>query len=190
MLTLSGQNSSRATGPRIFCTDCHNSDDNREFGGPGPNGPHGSQWWHLLERQYLDSQAPGGPGTLITVNLNPQPDLSVNGPYGMCAKCHNLSIVMQTTSWAYHNNHVYSDGFSCSTCHNAHGMGATSANPTGVRMVDFDMNVVGTNGSQPISYNQGANSCVLTCHNVAHDAGGGVHRLSGPQQTGGAVKKR
>jgi len=191
MLDLSGgTNHGRTMGSQIFCTDCHNSDDNREFGGTGPNGPHGSQWWHLLERQYLDSQAPGGPGTPITVNLNPQPDLSVNGPYGMCAKCHNLSIVMQTTSWAYHNNHVYTDGFSCSTCHNAHGMGATSANPTGVRMVDFDMNVVGQNGTQPISYNQGANSCVLTCHSVAHDAGGGIHRLTGPQQAGGAIKKR
>ncbi len=175
---------------QIFCTDCHNSDDNREFGGAGPNGPHGSKWWHLLERQYLDSQAPAGPGTLITINLNPQPDLSVNGPYGMCAKCHNLSIVMQSQSWAYHNDHVYTDGFSCSTCHNAHGMPSTSDNPNGVRMVDFDLNVVGQNNGQPISYNQGANSCVLTCHNVAHNPGGGITRLNGPQQQGGAIKKR
>ncbi len=85
---------------QIFCTDCHNADDNREFGGAGPNGPHGSKWWHILEHDYEDSQAPGGPGTLITINLNPQPDLSVNGPYGMCAKCHDLSIVMQSVSWS------------------------------------------------------------------------------------------
>ncbi|MGB9253243.1 MAG: cytochrome c3 family protein [Candidatus Korobacteraceae bacterium] len=191
MLDLSGgTNNGRSMGSQIFCTDCHNADDNREFGGVGPNGPHGSKWWHLLERQYLDSQAPGGPGTLITINLNPSPDLSVNGPYGMCAKCHNLSIVMQSISWAYHNDHVYTDGFSCSTCHNAHGMPSTSDNPTGVRMVDFDLNVVGQNNGQPISYNQGSNSCVLTCHNVAHDPGGGVHKLNGPQQAGGAIKKR
>jgi hypothetical protein len=24
------------------CIECHNSDNNREFGGTGPNGPHGS----------------------------------------------------------------------------------------------------------------------------------------------------
>lgn len=191
MLDLSGgTNNGRSMGSQIFCTDCHNADDNREFGGAGPNGPHGSKWWHLLERQYLDSQAPAGPGTLITINLNPQPDLSVNGPYGMCAKCHNLSIVMQSQSWAYHNDHVYTDGFSCSTCHNAHGMPSTSDNPNGVRMVDFDLNVVGQNNGQPISYNQGANSCVLTCHNVAHNPGGGITRLNGPQQQGGAIKKR
>ncbi len=42
MLLQNGQPSGRTTGPRLFCTDCHNSDDNREFGGTGANGPHGS----------------------------------------------------------------------------------------------------------------------------------------------------
>jgi len=191
MLDFSGGTThGRSMGSQIFCTDCHNSDDNREFGGPGPSGPHGSKWWHLLERQYLDSQAPGGPGTLITVNLNPQPDLSVNGPYGICAKCHDLTIVMQSISWTGHNNHVYTDGFSCSTCHNAHGMGATGANPTGVRMVDFDLNVVGQNNGLPISYDRGSNSCVLMCHSVAHDPGGGTHRVSGPRTSGSGLIKR
>jgi predicted CXXCH cytochrome family protein len=191
MLDLNGgTNNGRSMGQQIFCSDCHNSDDNREFGGSGPSGPHGSKWWHILEHDYEDSQAPGGPGTPITVNLNPQPDLTVNGPYGICAKCHDLRIVMQSTSWAYHNNHVYADGFSCSTCHNAHGMAATSANPTGARMVDFDMNVVGQNGGLPISYDRGSNSCVLMCHNTAHDPGGGIRRLSGAQRPGlGPIKK-
>ena len=179
----------RTMGSQIFCTDCHNSDDNREFGGTGPNGPHGSKWWHLLEHDYEDSQAPGGPGTPITVNVNPQPDLSIHGPYGMCAKCHNLAIVMQPVSWAYHNNHVNTDGFSCSTCHNAHGMTATSANPTGLRMVDFDTNVVGSNGGLPVSYDRGSNTCVLMCHNTAHDPGGGIRRLSGQQLNNSPVRR-
>ena len=191
MLDLSGSTThGRSMGSQIFCSDCHNSDDNREFGGSGPNGTHGSKWWHLLEHDYEDSQAPGGPGTLITVNLNPQPDLSVNGPYGMCAKCHNLSVVMQPASWAYHNNHVNTDGFSCSTCHTAHGMTATSANPAGARMVDFDLNVVGQNGALPISYDQGSNSCVLQCHNVAHNPGGGVKRMTGPQRNPSPTRGR
>ena len=161
--TLAG----RAMGTQIFCTDCHNSDDNREFGGKGPNGPHGSKWFHVLERQYVYSQAPGGPGTPITVNVNVSPDLSVNGPYGICAKCHNLNTVMTPESWDGHQRHVVNDGFSCSVCHNPHGMTATSANPTGVRMVDFDLNVVDKNGTD-ITYNRGANTCTLTCHNHAH----------------------
>ncbi len=191
MLDLSGGTAhGRSMGTQIFCTDCHNSDDNREFGGSGPSGPHGSKYWHILERDYEFSQAPAGPGTPVTVNLHPQPDLSVNGPYGMCAKCHSLSIVMQNTSWMYHNSHVVRDGFSCSTCHNPHGTTATSANPTGVRMVDFDMNVVASNNGQPISYQPGSNSCVLTCHSVAHDPGGSIHKVTGPQQTSGAIKRR
>jgi len=63
-------------------------------------------------------------------------------------------------------------------------MGATSANPTGARMVDFDVNVVGSNGGLPISYDPGSNSCVLMCHNTAHDPGGGIRRLAGQQQNG------
>jgi predicted CXXCH cytochrome family protein len=191
MLDVNGTTShGRTMGSQIFCTDCHNSDDNREFGGSGPTGPHGSKYWHLLEHDYEFSQAPAGPGTQITVNLHPQPDLSINGPYGMCAKCHNLSIVMQSTSWAYHNSHVVKDGFSCSTCHNPHGMSATSANPTGARMVDFDMNVVASNAGQPISYQPGSSTCVLACHGTAHDPGGRIHKITGLQQAAGAIVKR
>jgi predicted CXXCH cytochrome family protein len=169
MLDFNGTTTNgRSMGNQIFCTDCHNSDDNREFGLSGPNGPHGSKWLHILERQYLSSQAPGGPGTTITVNLNPTPDLTVKGPYGMCAKCHDLSNVVSGVSWAQHNSHVWTDGFSCSVCHNPHGMTATAANPTGVRMVDFDLNVVGKNGTANISYNESANTCTLTCHNHPH----------------------
>jgi predicted CXXCH cytochrome family protein len=169
MLDLNGTTTNyRAIGNQIFCTDCHNSDDNREFGSTGANGPHGSKWPHILERQYVYSQAPAGPGTPITVNINKNPDLSVHGPYAMCAKCHDLSVVMGSTSWAYHKSHVSDDGVSCSVCHNAHGMTSTSANPTGVRMVDFDLNVVGKNGAAPISYNPATNTCTLKCHGYAH----------------------
>ena len=89
MLNQNGQTSTRLVGTRVFCSDCHNSDDNREFGGTGPNGPHGSVNSHILEHNYQFSQAavPGGPVT----NLFPNPDPSLNGPYGMCAKCHDLT---------------------------------------------------------------------------------------------------
>ena len=55
----------------------------------GPNGPHGSKWTHILERRYEFSQAPT-PGQLIT-NLFPIPISSVNGPYALCGKCHDLA---------------------------------------------------------------------------------------------------
>jgi len=173
MLNETGLPSSRLVGTQLFCTDCHNSDDNREFGGTGANGPHGSKWTHLLERRYEFSQAPA-PGQPIT-NLFPNPDVTVNGPYAMCGKCHDLpNNVLANTSWNQHALHVSQYGFSCSVCHTAHGMGATSPTFTGERLVNFDANVVAPNASTPIGYNRATNSCSLTCHNAAHNANGTV----------------
>lgn len=166
MLNLNGTPSGRLVGTRIFCTDCHNSDDNREFGGTGPAGPHGSVNYHILERNYQDNQA-ATPGGTVT-NLYPNPDTSPLGPYSMCAKCHDLASILANTSWLQHNLHVAGEGFSCSVCHTAHGIGALNGSVSGERLVNFDLNVVAPNGARPISYNRAANTCTLTCHNHAH----------------------
>ena len=165
MLNEDGSTPGRSMGTRIFCTDCHNSDDNREFGGTGANGPHGSRWTHILERRYEFSQAPA-PGQMIT-NLFPNPDLSVNGPYALCAKCHDLGKITSNTSFSEHARHI-NDGFSCSTCHTAHGMGGASGSITGERLVNFDINVVGATNGIPVSYSRATNSCGLTCHGHVH----------------------
>jgi predicted CXXCH cytochrome family protein len=176
MLNLDGVTQGRAMGTQIFCTDCHNSDDNREFGGAGPNGPHGSKWTHILERRYEFSTAPT-PGQLVT-NLFPNPDTTVNGPYGLCAKCHDVAgQILKNTSWIQHNDHINA-GFTCSTCHTAHGMGAASGAVSGERLVNFDLNVVAPNGALPISYNRAANTCVMVCHQVAHNPDGTVTQAS------------
>ena len=185
MLDLDGIKQGRSMGTQILCTDCHNSDDNREFGGTGPNGPHGSKWTHILERRYEFSQTVL-PGQLIS-NLFPNPDLSAMGPYGMCAKCHDLSgQIIQNTSWTNHSSHI-SAGFTCSTCHTSHGMGATSGVISGERLVNFDGNVVAPNGGLPISYNRSANTCVLVCHQVAHNPDRTVTPMSATRQLG--IKK-
>jgi hypothetical protein len=165
MLQLDGIAPGRAMGTQNLCIDCHNSDDNREFGGAGPNGPHGSRWTHILERRYEISSA-SAPGALIG-NLFPTPDLSVSGPYAMCAKCHDLNSVVSNASFTEHARHI-NDGFSCSICHTSHGMGGISANITGERLVNFDANVVGMNGTNPISYNHATNTCSLVCHQHTH----------------------
>jgi predicted CXXCH cytochrome family protein len=171
MWNLDGITPGRAMGTQIFCTDCHNSDDNREFGGTGPNGPHGSKWTHILERRYEFNQTIA-PGQLIR-NLFRNPDLSVNGPYAMCGKCHNLSNIMSNTSFSQHSSHINA-GFSCSVCHTAHGVGGVDPNISGQRLVNFDVSVVAQNGASPISYNRPLNSCTLTCHGTAHNANGSV----------------
>jgi predicted CXXCH cytochrome family protein len=166
MLNLDGITPGRAMGTQILCSDCHNSDDNREFGGTGANGPHGSRWTHILERRYEFSQA-AVPGQQIS-NLFPNPDLTVNGPYALCGKCHDLANqIMKNTTFNDHANHINA-GVSCSTCHTAHGMGATSGTISGERLVNFDLNVVAPNGASPPSYSRATNSCTLTCHGVAH----------------------
>jgi predicted CXXCH cytochrome family protein len=175
MLQLDGLTPGRAIGTQIFCTDCHNSDDNREFGGPGPNGPHGSKWTHILERRYEFSQAIA-PGQLVN-NLFRNPDLSVNGPYALCGKCHSLSSIMSNATFTQHQSHINA-GFTCSTCHTAHGMGGTNPSISGQRLVNFDVNVVAQNGATPISYNRATNTCVLACHETAHNPNGSVKALS------------
>jgi predicted CXXCH cytochrome family protein len=171
MLDLDGRTMGRSVGTRILCTDCHNSDDNREFGGNGPNGPHGSMFAHILERRYEFSQA-SAPGKLIT-NLFPNPSLSAEGganggPYALCAKCHDLTHVLNNTSFSEHARHISQDGFSCSVCHTAHGMGAQSGAVSGQRLVNFDARVVAPNGAVPLSYNRASNSCTLVCHDHPH----------------------
>ncbi len=158
----------RAMSLRILCTDCHNNDNDREFGGTGPNGPHGSKNDHILERRYLISQiGPGAsPGSMI-VNLNPKPilDSSPAASYALCAKCHDLSYINSGASWAGHTNHMQ-DGFSCSVCHSAHGVPAGTSGISGKALVSFDMNVVGSNNGLPVSYN--GSTCTLTCHQEVH----------------------
>jgi predicted CXXCH cytochrome family protein len=173
MWQLNGTTQGRSMGSQIFCTDCHNSDDNREFGGIGPNGPHGSRYSHILERAYPLTQALAPGQTIASTFLYPTPDLSPIGTYALCAKCHDLTKLNQ--SWTQHFYHI-NQGFSCSVCHTAHGMGTTSASISGQRLVNFDVNVVAQNGSTAItySYNGGSDSCTLTCHNYNHNADGTV----------------
>jgi predicted CXXCH cytochrome family protein len=192
MLDLSGGTThGRAMGTQTFCSDCHNSDDNREFGGVGPSGPHGSTFKHILERDYEFSQAPA-PGQLIT-NLYPNPDLSIKGPYAMCGKCHDLSNVVSNASWNQHGFHI-NTGFTCSVCHTAHGMGARSGTISGERLVNFDINVVAANGSIPVSYSRATNTCILVCHMAAHNADGSVtqdtHKSTGTTPGAAPPKRR
>jgi hypothetical protein len=85
--------------------------------------------------------------------------------------------IVKNTSWNQHSTHIDA-GFSCSTCHTSHGMGAASGTISGERLINFDMNVVASNGGLPISYNRAANTCVLVCHQVAHNPGGTVSQSS------------
>ena len=202
MLQLDGVTQGRLMGTQIFCTDCHNSDDNREFGGTGPNGPHGSTYPHVLERRYEISQVSpgtfptGGPGSLITsVTLFPGQLTSAGGaspgPWALCGKCHNLTDVLSgdVNSFRGHLDHVAQDGISCSVCHTAHGMGSKSPTISGERLVNFDTNVVAPNALNAsgatfgVAYNKSTNTCILICHMESHNYDGTHTNLNGTTQS-------
>jgi predicted CXXCH cytochrome family protein len=182
MWNLDGHTQGRAMGSRILCTDCHNSDDNRESGGQGPNGPHGSQYDHILERRYEYSQvaAAAGPGSAVQNLLPAVIDPTANGPYSLCAKCHDLSNILSDASFRKHSVHINA-GFSCSVCHTAHGVAKSSVGLFGDRLVNFDLKIVARNDAShaPISYDRTTNTCTLKCHNYNHNQNGTVTRSQG-----------
>ena len=92
---------------------------------------------------------------------------------------------MSNASFSQHQSHINA-GFSCSTCHTAHGIGGTNPNLSGQRLVNFDANVVAQNGAAPVSYYRATNTCVLACHETAHYPNGTVRAAS---VGGGAPKK-
>ncbi len=174
MWAIGGAAQSRLIGTRILCSDCHNSDNNREFGGTEPNGPHGSLNDHILERPYLISQvasgaAAGSPIVNLIVNLQPndarlQP--GSNGPFELCAKCHNLTSIMNNQSFRQHSRHLLA-GISCSPCQSAHGVPSGNASYSGQRLVNFDTAVVAPNKRGELSYINGR--CNLLCHGNNHN---------------------
>ena len=143
---------------QIYCTDCHNNDTGRQTidGGTGPTGADGSNIPHILERTAVLEPVPATPG-------GPSGGLGGYSPsnFDLCSKCHDLTIVMGSTStFPLHNEHVQMDGASCQTCHSAHSSGAQM-------LVNFDVSVVSANPSW-IRTAPGHGSCTLSCHGHTH----------------------
>ncbi len=157
----------------LYCTDCHNNDAARDSGGTAPNGPHGSKWTHVLERQYQENPLPvQGPGANFAgIAYTP----GANSPYALCDKCHdldhklNLSGAGQDTVFGKHRDHVVRDGASCSVCHAAHGVQGGTATKNR-HLVNFDTQIVGAYGKNLQPYiDTSRRQCFLTCHGVAHN---------------------
>jgi predicted CXXCH cytochrome family protein len=133
----------------IYCTDCHNSDTGPGAGGGGANGPHGSAFRPLLERnlEVTDFQAE-----------NPE-------TYALCYKCHSRSVVLSNTSFRFHQSHVVDDKTACTTCHDSHGVASAP------HLINFNTTYVSTNSLGQLSYTSTGvfhGVCSLTCHGVEH----------------------
>jgi hypothetical protein len=137
---------------QLYCSDCHNSDQARFFGGTGPNGPHGSLYPHLLQLNSFQEAAGGGGGNSTAGSA-------------LCNKCHNLTLLSGTPHASEHRS------AGCTTCHDPHGVigGTPGANRA---MMNFDTAII-TAGTTYYGYfyngsGSGQKGCYLRCHGQTH----------------------
>jgi predicted CXXCH cytochrome family protein len=150
------------TASTITCGSCHNNNAGPGAAGTGPNGPHGSTFAPLLERQY--------------VTADNTSESAAN--YALCYKCHSRTSLTSTTaiagSFSRHKLHIVDVRAPCSVCHDPHGVSATQGNATNnSKLINFDLSVVTpVSASVPVRFavtgtNRG--SCYLVCHGKTHN---------------------
>jgi predicted CXXCH cytochrome family protein len=130
---------------QILCTDCHNNDQGPSVKGNGPNGPHGSVYAPILERN------------LNQADMQPESAFA----YALCYKCHSEGVLMADQ---LHSRHVRDHQTACSTCHDAHGV------QTQPHLINFNTLYV-TPAAGRIAYSDqggGHSTCTLTCHSSNH----------------------
>ena len=139
------------TSSRLYCVSCHNSDTSVYAGGSGPNGPHGSNYEFLLEREYEVTDF-----TLWSVDR-----------YAMCYKCHNSYSLFDNAVSGFENHqaHVQGQNTPCSVCHDPHG------SPDYIGLLNFDTNIVFPNGNGDLKFEVIGTKgyCYLTCHGRDHN---------------------
>src|ERR1043166_742205 len=148
------------TSSRIYCTDCHNNDQGPGAAGPGANGPHGSTFTPILEREC-------GLVDFNTENF---------GLYALCYKCHDRNSILADQSFKAvtakgdrgHRFHIVDAQAACTTCHDSHGVQSQA------RLINFNTFYVGPSTNSPsrsIQFNSTgmfSGNCTLTCHGADH----------------------
>jgi len=144
-------------GDLIRCTDCHNNDSGARAGGGGPDGPHGSIYDFLLERNY----------SVLDDSVESEYE------YALCYKCHQRSSILADRSFPDHRRHIVDERTSCSVCHDPHGISSTqAAGSNHTHLINFDTRVVrpepGSNRLEFRDLGTLAGSCTLVCHGATH----------------------
>jgi predicted CXXCH cytochrome family protein len=157
------------TSSRVKCSDCHNNNAGPYSAGTGttpsgtnPNGPHGSTYPLLLERQYNVAD----------------PSTESATAYALCYKCHNRNVYANEStskntpgSFPYHFKHIVDKNTSCNVCHEPHGVSSTQGNLTNnSRLINFQTTVVSpSNGVLRFTKTTNGGSCQLVCHGANHN---------------------
>ncbi len=146
------------SGTLIRCTDCHNNDSGPRAGGSGPDGPHGSIYNFLLERNYNVHD-----GTYESAY-----------DYALCYKCHRRASILNDESFPRHSTYLRDEGVPCSACHDPHGISKTTGiGSDHTHLINFDVTIVrpltGTTRMRFTDLGRFAGSCTLTCHGHDHD---------------------
>ncbi len=136
------------TNSMMYCTDCHNNDQGPAIGGGGPNGPHGSTWSPILERQ-------------LVLGDNQSENSSI---YALCYKCHSRSSILADESFSEHKKHIEGEKTACTTCHDPHGVVGVS------HLINFNLDYVNPVMGiiEFVDTGRFRGSCTLTCHGERH----------------------
>jgi len=145
-------------GSLLRCTDCHNSDSGQRGGGAGPDGPHGSIYDFLLEREYVtDDDTPESASA-----------------YALCYKCHERTSILSDESFSEHRMHIVEERTPCSACHAPHGVSNLVPGGSGdhTRLINFDTTIVRPDPqSGRLEFRDTgrlSGSCTLLCHGENH----------------------
>ncbi|HUU83546.1 MAG TPA: cytochrome c3 family protein [Phycisphaerae bacterium] len=144
-------------GTLIRCTDCHNNDAGPGAGGSGPDGPHGSNYDSLLERNY-------------TVRDD---TVESEFEYALCYKCHQRTSILSDRSFASHRLHIVDERTPCSACHDPHGISPTQGfGSDHTHLMNFDTQIVRplpeTRRLEFRDLGTFSGSCTLVCHGSEH----------------------
>lgn len=134
------------TASLIKCTDCHGNDDLL-----GPKGPHGSNYEHLLRRNFIATDGSEG-----------------SAQYALCYTCHARTSILSNEGFPLHNLHVAIVGTSCRTCHNPHGSMQYS------HLIELNNTSISPSSSGALQFydlGERAGDCFLSCHGRDHNPG-------------------
>lgn len=144
----------------ITCTDCHNNDRGIKAGGSGPNGPHGSSFVPILERQ------------LVLTDNNPENAAN----YALCYKCHSRASILADQSFRAtgtsgqdrgHRFHIVDQRTACTTCHDSHGVVRQAG------LINFNSNYARSSANGRLEFVKTgtySGNCSVSCHGKDHNA--------------------